>query len=79
VSQFQSGLMSHHAIDKAKRERIPITMIALTYDEPDARRESSHDAYREVRTRWFGEQGVCVVVDHDDGRIVTVWRTGWKP
>jgi hypothetical protein len=79
VSLFEPGLMSHHAIDKAKRERIHISMIASTYDDPDARRESSHDTYREVRTRWFGDQGICVVVDQADGRVVTVWRTGWKP
>ncbi len=53
-------------------------MIALTYDEPDERSASSHDELRELRTRWFGERGLVVVVDTDDGRVVTVWRTGGR-
>jgi hypothetical protein len=71
--------MSRHAIREARRERIAITMIASTYEDPDSRRGSSHEADREVRTRWFGEQGICVVVDRADDRVVTVWRIGWKP
>ncbi len=71
--------MSNHAIREAKRERIATSMIAQTYDDPDALRGSAHDVDREVRTRWFGEQGISVVVDRADGRVVTVWRVGWKP
>lgn len=54
-------------------------MIRLTYEDHDEMRPSVHDYLREVRTRWFGEEGIEVVVDTDDGRIVTVWRTGWRP
>jgi len=79
VIHFDPVLLTSHAIREAKRERIPVTMIARTYDDPDTRGDSSHDPDREIRTRWFGDQGVCVVVDRSDGRVVTVWRRGWKP
>ncbi len=69
-------LMSRHAIREARRERIRIEMIKDAYEAPDDRRESAHDELREVRTRWFGDEGVEVVVDLDDGRVVTVWRKG---
>lgn len=54
-------------------------MIALAYDDPGDRRPSDHDDGRESRSRWFGNHGVAVVVDLVDGRVVTVWRQGWKP
>jgi hypothetical protein len=54
-------------------------MVALAYDDPDNRRESDHLAGREIRSRWYGDHGVAVVVDLTDGRVVTVWRQGWKP
>ena len=31
---------------------------------------------REVRSRWFADAGIEVVVDTDDLRVVTVWRKG---
>lgn len=37
---------------------------------------SNDDELREIRTRWFAEQGIEVVVDVYDGRVVTVWRKG---
>lgn len=76
---FHSNLMSRHAVREARRERIAVEMIALAYDDPDDRRTSDHDVGRQIRTRWFGEAGVSVVVDVLDGRVVTVWRMGWKP
>jgi hypothetical protein len=79
VRAFDPSLLSRHAIRKGRRERIPVTLIALTYDDPDSRRDSTHDPDREIRSRWFAEQGICVVVDRSDGRIVTMWRQGWKP
>lgn len=54
-------------------------MIELAYDDPDSVRPSEHDALREIRTRWFGDEGLEVVVDLDDGRVVTIWRKGAKP
>jgi hypothetical protein len=71
--------MSRHAVREAQRERIPIEMIRQTYDMPDRTRPSEHDELREVRTRWFGEEGIEVVVDIDDGRVVSNWRKGLKP
>lgn len=53
-------------------------MIRATYDEPDVVRPSDHDELREIRSRWLGEEGVEVVVDTDDLRVVTVWRKGPK-
>ncbi|MDQ3938586.1 MAG: hypothetical protein M3253_07895 [Chloroflexota bacterium] len=54
-------------------------MVALTYDDPDDVRPSELDELREIRTRWFGAQGIEIVVDTDNGRVVTVWRRGEKP
>jgi hypothetical protein len=54
-------------------------MIRLTYENPDSIRRSEHDELREIRTRWFADEGIEVVVDVDDGRVVTVWRKGRKP
>jgi len=68
--------MSRHAVREAGRERIPIEMIKLTYEDPDSIRPSEDDDLREIRTRWFAEQGIEVVVDVYDGRVVTVWRKG---
>lgn len=51
-------------------------MIQLTYEDPDSIRPSDDDELREIRTRWFVEQGIEVVVDVYDGRVVTVWRKG---
>ena len=73
---FDPGKMSRHAIREARRERISMAMIALAYDDPDATRRSDRDELREVRSRWFGEEGIEVVVDTDDLRVVTVWRRG---
>jgi len=39
-------------------------------------RHAVREAEREIRTRWFAEQGIEVVVDVYDGRVVTVWRKG---
>ena len=71
--------MSRHAMREARRERISLVAIQAAYDDPDERRGSAHDPDREIRTRWQGDEGVEVVVDRLDGRIVTVWRRGWKP
>jgi hypothetical protein len=68
--------MSRHAWREARREKIPFEMISATYDDPDARRPSTHDELREIRTRWFGAAGIELVVDLDDLRVVTVWRKG---
>ena len=70
--------MSRHAVREAERERIPLEMIKLTYEDPDSIRPSEDDDLREIRTRWFAEQGIEVAVDVYDGRVVTVWRKGRK-
>jgi hypothetical protein len=54
-------------------------MIGLAYDDPDDVHPSDHDGLREVRSRWFGDEGVQIVVDIDNGRVITVWRRGTKP
>jgi hypothetical protein len=77
--RFEVDRMSRHALREARREKIPTPMIAMTYEDPDERRPSAHDELREVRTRWFGEAGIEIVVDTDDGRVVTVWRRGTLP
>ena len=77
--KFSSSLMSLHATREARREKISIEMIRLTYEYPDSIRPSEHDDLREIRTRWFEDEGVEVVVDIYDGRVVTVWRKGRKP
>ena len=74
--KFNPSLMSRHAVREAERERIPLEMIKLTYEDPDSIRPSEDDDLREIRTRWFAEQGIEVVVDVYDGRVVTVWRKG---
>ncbi len=79
TGDFDPALMSRHAIREAARETIPLALIRQTYDDPDSTRSSTHDELREIRTRWFGEQGIEVVVDVDDRRVVTVWRKGqWR-
>ena len=75
---FSLDLMSRHALREARREKIPLEMIKLTYEDADTLRPSDDDELREIRTRWFAEQGIEVVVDVYDGRVVTVWRKGGK-
>lgn len=77
--RFDPSLMSRHAWREARRERIPLDMIEQTYNDPDSKDPSRDDELREIRLRWFGEQGVVDVVDIDDGRVVTVFRRGLKP
>ena len=60
--KFSPSLMSRHAV----REAGPSI------------RPSEDDDLREIRTRWFAEEGIEVVVDVYDGRVVTVWRKGRK-
>jgi len=76
--RFDPSLMSRHAAREAARERIPLEMIGSTYEDPDSIRPSTHDQLREIRTRWFRDAAVEVVVDVDDGRVVTVWRKGGR-
>jgi hypothetical protein len=75
---FHPERISRHALREARREQIPLDLVALAYDDPDAVRPSDHDETRDIRTRWFGEEGIEVVVDTDDLRVVTVWRKGPK-
>jgi hypothetical protein len=74
--RFDPTRMSRHAWREGRRERIPIEMIAMAYEDPDDRRASTHDEWREIRTRWFGPRAVEVVVDTLDRRVVTVWQKG---
>ena len=76
--KFSPSLMSQHALREARREKITLEMIRLTYEDPDSVRPSEQDELREIRTRWFSDEGVEVVVDVYDGRVVTVWRKGRK-
>ena len=78
TERFSAELMIRHAWREARRENIPLEMIALAYEDPDETRESEHDELREIRSRWFGSEGVEVVVDVDNGRVITVWRKGGR-
>ena len=75
---FTPNLMSRHAVKEAQREKIPLEMIKLTYEDPDEVILTDDDELREIRIRWFSERGLAVVVDVYDGRIVTIWRKGEK-
>lgn len=55
--------MISHAWREARREKIPIEMIRAAYKDPDDIRPSYDDDLREIRSRWFGAQGVEIVVD----------------
>ena len=76
--RFRLSLMSRHARLEARREKIPVQFIQEAYESADEIRASDHDELREIRSRWFGEEGIELVVDTDDGRIVSVWRKGLK-
>jgi hypothetical protein len=76
LDRFHPDRLSRHAIRGARREQIPMATIASAYDDPDDVRPSDHDDLREIRSRWFGDDGVEVAVDTDDLRVVTVWRKG---
>ena len=67
-------LVSRHATREAEREGITLDEMEETYLDPDDIRGSAHDAEREIRTRWFGETAIEVVVDRIDDRVVTTWR-----
>ena len=67
-------LVSRHAMREARREGIPLDQMEETYVDPDVTRGSVHDELREIRTRWFGNAAIEVVVDTIDGRVVTTWR-----
>ena len=72
-------VISRHALREARREAISIDEIEEIYLAPDVVRPSMHDDERDVRTRYFGDRVVEIVVDRIDGRVVTVWRKGQKP
>jgi hypothetical protein len=76
LDRFHPDRLSRHAIREARREQIPMAMITGAYDDPDDVRPSDHDDLREIRSGWFGDDGLEVVVDTDDLRVVTVWRRG---
>jgi hypothetical protein len=67
-------LLSAHARREARREGIKLSELEAAYIDPDPVRRSTHDDEREIRTRWFGDEAVEVVVDRIDGRVVTTWR-----
>ena len=79
MARFRPSLLVRHAWREARREKIPIEMIGFAYDDPDEVQTSDHDELREVRSRWFGTQRVEIVVDTDNGRVITVWRKGSRP
>jgi hypothetical protein len=67
-------LVSRHAFREAEREGITLAEMEAAYVDPDLTRPSAHDELREIRTRWFGDGAIEVVVDTIDGRVVTTWR-----
>ena len=76
--KFDPSLMSRHAVREAKREKITLDMIKSTYEDPDSVRVSDLVEVREIRTKFVGDEGLEVVVDTQDRRVVTVWRKGQK-
>ena len=67
-------LVSRHAMQEAKKEGITLDEMEATYVDPDNTYSSAHVELREIRTRWFGDSAIEVVVDTIDGRVVTTWR-----
>ncbi len=67
-------LVSRHAMSEADLDSITLDQMEETYLDPDLTRASAHDEIREIRTRWFGDMAIEVVVDTIDGRVVTTWR-----
>ena len=67
-------LVSRHAMHEAESESITLDEMEEAYVDPDVTRPSMRDDSREIRTRWFGEAAIEVVVDTIDGRVVTTWR-----
>jgi len=67
-------LVSPHAMHEAELDGITLDEMEETYLDPDLIRPSTHDSLREIRTRWFGDAAIEVVVDTIDGRVVTTWR-----
>lgn len=67
-------LVSRHALDEAALDNISLDEMEEAYIDPDFTRPSTHDERREIRTRWFGQTAIEVVVDTIDGRVVTTWR-----
>jgi len=67
-------LVSRHAMHEAESEGITLDEMEEAYVDPDVTRPSTRDDVREIRTRWFGEAAIEVVVDTIDGRVVTTWR-----
>jgi len=59
-----------------RRAKIPVEMVLRAYEDPDDTRPSEHDELREIRTRWFADDAIEIVVDTLDGRVVTGWRRG---
>lgn len=55
-------------------ERLTLDEMEEAYVDPDLTRPSTGDDLREIRTRWFGETAIEVVIDTIDGRVVTTWR-----
>jgi hypothetical protein len=72
-------VLSSHALREARREGIGLDRVEDTYLWPDEARPSHHDEEREVRTRYFGDEVIELVVDRIDGRVITAWRKGRKP
>jgi hypothetical protein len=67
-------LVSRHAMYEAELDAITLDEMEEAYLDPDVTRPSAHDDLREIRTRWFRETAIEVVVDTIDGRVVTTWR-----
>lgn len=76
---FRSVILTRHAWREMRREKIPARMVVMTFEDPDDTRPSHHDDQREIRSRWFGEEGIEIVVDLLDGRVITLRRKGLKP
>ena len=61
-------LVGPHALREAADEGITLEEMEDAYVDPDVTRASEHDDYREIRTRWFGDMAIEVVVDTIDGK-----------
>lgn len=67
-------LVSRHAMREAELDTITLDEMEETYVDPDLSRASARDDHREIRTRWFRDTAIEVVVHTIDGRVVTTWR-----
>lgn len=69
--------ISGYARNRMRRRRVPESVVAEVYDDPDGSFLSApvHGPDRQVRWRRYDDQVVEIVVDLVDGSVVSAWIT----